>query len=100
MLRRRQFSAVPRAVGCGSWGGRGPRRTPDCRSFYWHFTDIAAYRAALVQAWGELRGDDRRDPSELERLPPRERLSEMMSSLVTLRHWTLERAMREWARSD
>jgi len=20
-------------------------------SFYWHFTDIAAYRAALVQAW-------------------------------------------------
>ena len=69
-------------------------------SFYWHFTDIAGYRSALVQAWGELRGDDRRDLGELAALPPRERLSEMMSSLVSARHWTLERAMREWARTD
>ena len=69
-------------------------------SFYWHFTDIASYRTALVQAWGELRGDDRRDLGELAGLPPRERLSEMMSSRVSQRHWTLERAMREWARTD
>jgi AcrR family transcriptional regulator len=69
-------------------------------SFYWHFTDIAAYRSSLVEAWGAMRGDDRRDLSELARLPPRERLSEMMSSLVSPRHWTLERAMREWARTD
>ena len=32
--------------------------------------------------------------------PPRERLSQMMTSLVNARHWTLERAMREWARTD
>ncbi|WP_101948843.1 TetR/AcrR family transcriptional regulator [Mycobacterium sp. 3519A] len=69
-------------------------------SFYWHFTDIAGYRTALVQAWGELRGDDRSDLGELATLPPRERLSRMMSSLVSPRHWTLERAMREWARTD
>jgi AcrR family transcriptional regulator len=34
-------------------------------SFYWHFTDIAGYRAVLVQAWGELRDDDRRHFGEL-----------------------------------
>ena len=69
-------------------------------SFYWHFADIASYRTALVQSWGELRGDDRRDLGELAGLPPRERLSEMMSSLVSPRHWILERAMREWARTN
>jgi AcrR family transcriptional regulator len=69
-------------------------------SFYWHFTDIARYRAALVQAWGELRDDDRQHFGELAVLLPRERLSEMMSALVSARHWTLERAMREWARTD
>src|SRR6476659_9684109 len=69
-------------------------------SFYWHFTDIAGYRAVLVQAWGELQDDDRRHFGELAGLPPRERLSVMMSSLDSTRHWTLERAMREWARTD
>ncbi len=28
-------------------------------SFYWHFTDIAGYRATLIEAWGELSDDDR-----------------------------------------
>jgi AcrR family transcriptional regulator len=69
-------------------------------SFYWHVTDIAAYRSALVQAWGELRDDDRRHFGELAGLPARERLSQMMTSLVSPSHWTLERAMREWARTD
>jgi len=29
-------------------------------SFYWHFTDMAAYRAALVEAWGSLHDRNRR----------------------------------------
>jgi deazaflavin-dependent oxidoreductase (nitroreductase family) len=66
-------------------------------SFYWQFTDMAGYRAALVQAWGEWRDDDRRHFCELSGLPPRDRLSELMSSLVSERHWTLEPAMRERA---
>ena len=69
-------------------------------SFYWHFTDIARYRATLIDAWGELRDDDRRHFGELAHISPRERLSQMMSSLLSARHWTLERAMREWARTD
>ncbi len=69
-------------------------------SFYWHFADMAGYRAALVQAWGELRDEDRRFFAGASDMPPRARLSQMMTSLVTARHWTLERAMREWARTD
>ena len=69
-------------------------------SFYWHFTDIAGYRATLIQAWGELRDDDRSHFAEMSDVAPRERLSQMMSSLLSARHWTLERAMREWARTD
>ncbi|MBB5165610.1 TetR/AcrR family transcriptional regulator [Mycobacterium sp. AZCC_0083] len=69
-------------------------------SFYWHFDGIPSYRTALVQAWGELRDEDRRHIDEMGGVPPRERLSTMMASLVSPRHWTLERAMREWARSD
>jgi AcrR family transcriptional regulator len=69
-------------------------------SFYWHFDGMPSYRTALIQAWGELRDDDRRQIDEAGDVPPRERLSSMMASLVSPRHWTLERAMREWARSD
>lgn len=69
-------------------------------SFYWHFTNIAAYRTALIQGWSELRDADRSQIEEIGALAPRDRLVRMMNSLVSPRHWTLERAMREWARSD
>jgi AcrR family transcriptional regulator len=69
-------------------------------SFYWHFADIAAYRAALIAAWGELRDDDRSHFTHMSDVAPRERLSQMMATLASARHWTLERAMREWARTD
>jgi AcrR family transcriptional regulator len=69
-------------------------------SFYWHFSDIASYRSALVEAWGELRDEDRRDFGAATDKSPREQLSQMMSALLSARHWTLERAMREWARTD
>jgi AcrR family transcriptional regulator len=69
-------------------------------SFYWHFDGMPSYRAALIEAWGELRDQDRRHIDAMGDTPPRERLSNMMASLVSPRHWTLERAMREWARSD
>jgi AcrR family transcriptional regulator len=69
-------------------------------SFYWHFSDMKAYRAALIDSWGTLRDEDRGQFESLFELPPRQRLTEMMSALVSPRHWMLERAMREWARSE
>ncbi len=69
-------------------------------SFYWHFADMAAYRQALIESWSQLKDDERREIEQLSDTEPRERLSQMMASLVRPRHWTLERAMREWARSD
>ena len=69
-------------------------------SFYWHFADIKAYRAALITTWAEVRDEDRGDFDALAALPPRQRLSTMMTALVGPRHWMLERAMREWARSE
>jgi AcrR family transcriptional regulator len=69
-------------------------------SFYWHFSDMAGYRSALIEAWGQLRDEDRRHFATLSDGSPRQRLSQMMTALVSPRHWTLERAMREWARTD
>ena len=69
-------------------------------SFYWHFADMAAYRSALVHAWAQLHDRDRRHFADLGHLTPRARLSQMMASLLGERQWTLERAMREWARTD
>jgi AcrR family transcriptional regulator len=69
-------------------------------SFYWHVDGMSSYRTALVESWGEPRDQDRRHIDDMWPIQPRERLSVMMTSLVSPRHWTLERAMREWARSD
>jgi hypothetical protein len=68
-------------------------------SFHRHFDGMPSYRTALVELWAELRDEDRRHIDDMGTIPPRERLSVMMTSLVSPRHWTLERAMREWARS-
>jgi AcrR family transcriptional regulator len=68
-------------------------------SFYWHFGDMTAYRTALIDTWAVVRDEDRSFDA-LAAQPPRERLSRMMTALVGPRHWMLERAMREWARSE
>jgi AcrR family transcriptional regulator len=69
-------------------------------SFYWHFDDIHSYRAALVSSWSEFLEEERGFIGELAHLSPRERLSKLMTTLVSPRQWVLERAMREWARTD
>jgi AcrR family transcriptional regulator len=69
-------------------------------SFYWHFNDMRAYREALIDTWAAVRDEDRGYFDDLASEPPRQRLSRMMTALVGPRHWMLERAMREWARSE
>jgi AcrR family transcriptional regulator len=69
-------------------------------SFYWHFTDLQSYMEALAERWGVVRDSARAAFRELERLDPPERLRRMTEVLADPRQWTLERAVREWARSD
>jgi AcrR family transcriptional regulator len=69
-------------------------------SFYWHFADIQAYRAAIVDAWGVRRDADRRRFTAMNDVTPRERLAAMMSTLVHPEHWGVERVMRMWALTD
>src|SRR6201995_6193353 len=68
-------------------------------SFYWHFSDMTAYRNALIHTWAAARDEDRSFDA-LDAQPPRERLSRMMTGLVGPRHWMLGRALRGGARSE
>lgn len=57
-------------------------------SFYWHFSDMTAYRTALIDPWAVVRDEDR-SFDDLTSLPAREWLSRMMTTLVGPRHWML-----------
>lgn len=69
-------------------------------SFYWHFTDMRAYRTALARTWDDLHDERRRRFEDMRDAHPRKRLAEMMQTLVCPDHWALERAMRVWALTD
>jgi AcrR family transcriptional regulator len=69
-------------------------------SFYWHFADLAAFLAALAERWGELRDARKAAFAEIAEVEPRARVAEMMELLLDPGEWSLERAVREWARTD
>jgi AcrR family transcriptional regulator len=69
-------------------------------SFYWHFEDFEAYLTAVAERWGDDRDSIRSAFAELEKLPPRERIAAMMEALFDPSEWPLDRAVREWARTD
>ncbi|MDT5017174.1 MAG: hypothetical protein QOD39_3334, partial [Mycobacterium sp.] len=69
-------------------------------SFYWHFTDMQEYRAALAGAWGNMHDERRRRFDDIHHLDPRRRLTVIVQSLVRPDRWALERAMRVWALAD
>lgn len=69
-------------------------------SFYWHFDDLDSLKEAIATQWcagsrrmlGELSG--------LATLPPRARLHAMTTLLIADRSWSVQRALRDWARYD
>jgi len=69
-------------------------------SFYWHFKDLAAFLKAVADRWGSSRDERREVFAELEALAPRERLSRLLDEFADPAGWALERAVREWARTD
>lgn len=69
-------------------------------SFYWHFTDMPAYRDALARAWGNLHDERRRRFEDMRDADPRVRLALMIQTLMCPDHWALERAMRVWSLTD
>lgn len=69
-------------------------------SFYWHFTDMQAYRDTIADTWGSLQDERRRPFENMPDVDPRKRLAIMMQTLVAPEHWELERAMRAWALTD
>jgi AcrR family transcriptional regulator len=69
-------------------------------SFYWHFSDLQAFRTALLEAWGSLQDRDRQRFKNMPGAEPRQRLQAMMQALMSPQLYALERAMRVWSLSD
>jgi AcrR family transcriptional regulator len=69
-------------------------------SFYWHFSDLEDLKEAIAERWCSLTRETLGQLSALDDLPPLERLRIMTLRLVDDDSWSVERALRDWARSD
>lgn len=69
-------------------------------SFYWHFADLDALLAAIAERWATETRTILSSLVELEGLPPLERIRAMALRLIDDRSWSVERALRDWARDD
>ena len=69
-------------------------------SFYWHFDDLASFLSAVADEWCRNRRELRRFLDGIEELPARERLTALIELPYDVRFWQLERASREWARTN
>ena len=69
-------------------------------SFYWHFTDLEALKKAVADRWCEQTRQALTETSSLAGVAPLERIRLMAASLLEDRSWSVERTLRDWARSD
>jgi AcrR family transcriptional regulator len=67
-------------------------------SFYWHFRDIADFRAQLLQSWQERSTDQVIEELETQKAEPG-RLKHLMTQALSVRR-DLDRAIRSWAAED
>lgn len=67
-------------------------------SFYWHFSDIADFKAQVLQSWREWSTDQIIELIEAEKVEP-ERLKRLMKLGMSSKP-KLERAIRTWAAEE
>lgn len=69
-------------------------------SFYWHFEDLETFLGAVAEHWAAERDAAVASFVELESVEPATRLRLMMLRFADRAQWPLERAVREWARTN
>lgn len=69
-------------------------------SFYWHFTDLEALKKAVADRWCDQTRATLDQTSAMADVPPLERIRMMAAGLLEDRSWSVERTLREWARTD
>lgn len=69
-------------------------------SFYWHFADINALMAAVADRWCAIQNDAVRGLDLLAAVPVLQRLERMAGLLIDDGAWSVERAVRDWGRSN
>lgn len=67
-------------------------------SFYWHFSDIADFKAQVLESWRERSTDQIIEMIEAEKIEP-ERLRRLLKLGMSINS-KLERAIRSWAAED
>lgn len=69
-------------------------------SFYWHFADLDALKEAVTDHWCTETRSAIDALAHLEQLPPLDRLRAMTLRLIEDRSASVERGLRDWARTD
>jgi AcrR family transcriptional regulator len=69
-------------------------------SFYWHFKDLDAFLDAIADQWRSGEGTFRSRLDAAVRVDPKGGLSNAVAAFLDRRLGRLERAMRDWSRTD
>ena len=69
-------------------------------SFYWHFTDLDAFLGAMAKHWEDGARIFRDRFAEMAQKDAKQTLTDAVSNSYESRLGRLERAMRDWSRSD